>query len=110
LRGLDLNQRVSAFAEFERDRIGERIRATKRAQKARGEYLGGVLPFGWAYGDGRTLVPDLAQQQAIRDMRELRGQGLSLRGVAERMHADGFRISHVAIARILQEKHGQCTS
>jgi DNA invertase Pin-like site-specific DNA recombinase len=28
---------VSAFAEFERDRIGERIRATKRAQKARGE-------------------------------------------------------------------------
>ena len=26
---------VSAFAEFERDRIGERIRATKRAQKAR---------------------------------------------------------------------------
>jgi DNA invertase Pin-like site-specific DNA recombinase len=32
---------VSAFAEFERDRIGERIRATKRAQRARGEYLGG---------------------------------------------------------------------
>jgi DNA invertase Pin-like site-specific DNA recombinase len=26
---------VSAFAEFERDRIGERIRATKRAPKAR---------------------------------------------------------------------------
>jgi putative DNA-invertase from lambdoid prophage Rac len=38
---------VSAFAEFERDRIGERIRATKRAQKARGEYLGGKAPFGF---------------------------------------------------------------
>ena len=35
---------VSAFAEFERDRIGERIRATKRAQQARGEYLGGPPP------------------------------------------------------------------
>ncbi len=32
---------VSAFAEFERDRIGERIRATKQRQKASGEYSGG---------------------------------------------------------------------
>ena len=40
---------VAAFAEFERDRIGERIRATKQAQKARGEYLGGRPPFGFVY-------------------------------------------------------------
>ena len=38
---------VSAFAEFERDRIGERIRATKRVQKARGEFSGGIPAFGW---------------------------------------------------------------
>jgi DNA invertase Pin-like site-specific DNA recombinase len=48
---------LGAFAEFERDRIGERIRATKQAQKARGEYLGGVAPFGWIYDDARKLVP-----------------------------------------------------
>ena len=48
---------VSAFAEFERDRIGERIRATKRAQKARGEYLGGKAPFGFTYDADRKLVP-----------------------------------------------------
>ena len=35
---------MSAFAEFERDRIGDRLRATKRAQKARSEYLGGKAP------------------------------------------------------------------
>jgi hypothetical protein len=39
-------------------------------------------------------------------MRELRGQGLSLRTVAGQMDAQGFRISHVAVARILaQEAH-----
>src|SRR5215472_10623700 len=47
---------VSAFAELERDRIGERIRATKRQQKARGEYLGGVAPFGWTYGTNGKLA------------------------------------------------------
>jgi DNA invertase Pin-like site-specific DNA recombinase len=35
-------QIMAAVAQFERSRIGERIRATKQAQKARGEYLGGV--------------------------------------------------------------------
>src|ERR1700751_2308819 len=54
-RGLRLT--VSAFAEFEGDRIGERIRATKRAQKARGEYLGGRPPFGYSYDADRRLVP-----------------------------------------------------
>jgi DNA invertase Pin-like site-specific DNA recombinase len=58
---------VAAFAEFERDRIGERIRATKRAQKARGEYLGGKAPFGFTYDASRNLVPIPEQQRAIRD-------------------------------------------
>lgn len=65
---------VSAFAEFERDRIGERIRATKRAQKARGEYLGGRTPFGWYVGANGELV-------AVPDQPELRirGEGISRR-------------------------------
>jgi DNA invertase Pin-like site-specific DNA recombinase len=57
---------VSAFAEFERDRIGERIRATKRAQKARGEYLSGTPPFGWTYDDAHKLVAIPEQQEASR--------------------------------------------
>jgi DNA invertase Pin-like site-specific DNA recombinase len=38
---------LGAFAEFERDRISERIKATKQRQKARGEFSGGVAPFGF---------------------------------------------------------------
>jgi DNA invertase Pin-like site-specific DNA recombinase len=92
---------VSAFAEFERDRIGERIRATKRAQKARGEYLGGRPPFGWRVGDGGALVVDLEQQQALERMRALRTGGASLRAIAATMTADGIQVSHEGVKKIL---------
>jgi DNA invertase Pin-like site-specific DNA recombinase len=45
---------VSAFAEFERDRIGERIRATKQRQKANREFSGAV-PFGFTVDANRRL-------------------------------------------------------
>jgi putative DNA-invertase from lambdoid prophage Rac len=92
---------VSAFAEFERDRIGERIRATKRAQKARGEYLGGRVPFGWRVGEGGELVVDLDQQQALERMRALRAGGASLRTIAATMIAEGVQVSHEGVKKIL---------
>ncbi len=57
---------VSAFAEFERDRIGERIRASKHRQKANNEFSGGSVPFGFTIGTNRQLVPVKDQQAAIR--------------------------------------------
>src|SRR4029077_18727671 len=62
---------VSAFGEFGRGRIGGRTRATKRAQKARGEYLGGKAPFGFTYDADRKLVPVAEQQKALRRIRTL---------------------------------------
>jgi DNA invertase Pin-like site-specific DNA recombinase len=38
---------ASAFAEAERDRIRERVTETKRDQRKRGKFLGGVVPYGW---------------------------------------------------------------
>ena len=93
---------LGAFAEFQRDRTVERIRATKRAQKARGEYSGGGIQFGWARGNGRMVkVP--AQQQAIRKMKRLRAKGLSLRAIRDQMRADGLSISHVGVQAALGE-------
>src|SRR3954454_12904666 len=92
---------VSAFAEFERDRIGERIRATKRAQKARGEYLGGKPPFGWEIGKTGQLVPVADQQQALKRMQALRAEGASLRAIAATLAAEGIQISHEGVKKIL---------
>ena len=92
---------VSAFAEFERDRIGERIRATKRAQKARGEYLGGKAPFGFTYDADRKLVPVAEQQKALRRIRTLHGEGLSPYKISADLASRGVKLSHVTIRKVI---------
>jgi putative DNA-invertase from lambdoid prophage Rac len=97
---------VSAFAEFERDRIGERIRATKRAQKARGEYSGGQIAFGWERdGDRLVEVPEL--QAAIKKMKRMRAQGKSLRAIRDAIRASGVAISHMGVQGALGEVSGK---
>jgi putative DNA-invertase from lambdoid prophage Rac len=92
---------VAAFAAFERDRIGERIRATKRAQKGRLEYLGGVVPFGYVKSpDGISLIENPAQQAAIRRIIKLRSEGISSQKISAAPKADGIKLSHVSVLKI----------
>lgn len=97
---------LSAVAEAERDRTRERIAEVKRDQKARNRYLGGVTPFGWSVEEGGDLVPVPDEQEALRQMRQLRAEGLSLRTIAERVSANGRRISHVSVKNLLAAQHG----
>jgi putative DNA-invertase from lambdoid prophage Rac len=93
---------VSAFAEFERNRIGERIKATKQRQKANGEYSGAV-PFGFSVDANRRLVPVREQQVAIRRIHTLHTKGLSLRAISADLAKRGIKLSHVTIGRVLKE-------
>jgi DNA invertase Pin-like site-specific DNA recombinase len=92
---------VSAFAEFERDRIGERIRASKHRQKANNEFSGGSVPFGFAVGPNRKLVPVKEQQAAIKRIHTLGAQGHSLRAISADLVKRGVKLSHVAVGRVL---------
>jgi DNA invertase Pin-like site-specific DNA recombinase len=92
---------VSAFAEFERDRIGERIRATKRQQRGRGEFLGGAVPFGYRR-EGDQLVEEPAQQQAIGHMRTLKAEGKSLRAIAAQLTTEGTPCSFGTVKNVLR--------
>lgn len=80
---------ASAFAELERDMIRERVTSTKRDQRARGQYLGGKVPFGFrvsydATPDGRrvpvmTLVE--TDHEMIREIRHMRTAGQTFRAI-----------------------------
>lgn len=91
---------LSAVAENERERIRERIGFVKADQKARGRYLGGKVPFGFAVVDG-ALEPVQAQQDAIVTMKALKAAGKSLRAIADAMKSQGHEISHMAVKDIL---------
>jgi len=101
---------LAAVADFERGRIAERIMETKRHLRERDRFLGGTRPFGYLtrkateHGKRVTLLePVEAEQRAIAIMRTLRRQGKSLRIIARDMQAKGFRVSHVAVQRLLQD-------
>jgi putative DNA-invertase from lambdoid prophage Rac len=90
-----------AFAEFERERIGERIRDAKRHQRRSGQYLGGDRPFGWRV-EGGILIEDEAEQRALADIKEMREAGSSFRSIATHIkQTHGIRISHQGVKRAL---------
>jgi putative DNA-invertase from lambdoid prophage Rac len=93
---------AAAFAEFERDRLRERIRDVKQDQRQRGLHLGGHRPFGYRVDADRRLVPDQKEQLAIGRIRELRQTGLSLRQITRTVHDDfGVSVSAMTVRRVL---------
>lgn len=73
---------LAVLAEFERDLIVERTRTAIAHKRSRSERLGQV-PYGRRLdADGRTLVPDFAERDILRQIRLWRGEGRSLRQIA----------------------------
>jgi putative DNA-invertase from lambdoid prophage Rac len=97
---------LAAFAEFERQRIGERIRDAKRHQRAAGKYLGGQIPFGWRHGEQKgEILEDRAQQAALATMYRLGTEGHSIRVIVKKiLDQHGFRIAASTVHRLLMAK------
>ena len=92
---------LAAFAEAERDRIRERVAQVKADQRERGRYLGGKVPFGFRV-DGDGLVPDEAQQVAIRQAQVMRADGMTLRAIQAALKEAGQALSLDALHRVLK--------
>jgi DNA invertase Pin-like site-specific DNA recombinase len=96
---------LAAIAEFERERIGERIRDAKRHQRRTGKYLGGDRPFGWDIGEDGALVPVEKEQRALAEMQALRSKGMSYRAISQHMNTEfGIELSHQGVKRALARK------
>jgi DNA invertase Pin-like site-specific DNA recombinase len=60
---------MAMFADFERERIGERMEDGRLGKRQKGGFLGGQPPFGFRVeGEGRQakLVPDLVEQHLVK--------------------------------------------
>jgi len=97
-----------SVAQWEREAIGERTKEVLQQKISRGERCGKVR-FGFDLAeDGKTLVPNTTETEAIAVMQGLRGAGQSYRKIACEMGRRGIRTkegnslwSHTAVARIL---------
>jgi DNA invertase Pin-like site-specific DNA recombinase len=82
---------MGAVSQWEREAIGERTRDALRHKRAQG-YRSGNLPFGYHLAaDGRTLEPDATEQKAMTEIRKLRLEGETLRGIASTLNQGGHR-------------------
>lgn len=99
---------LAAVAQFERERIVERVTENRARLLAAGRYVGGRVPFGWRVEDGedeegrpaRFLVEEERQQAAIARMREMRANGASVRKIQSAMAGQGRPIALATIAKL----------
>ncbi len=83
---------LGAVSAWEREAIGERTAAALQHKASRGEYTGGRVPYGWRLAaDGLHLERVRSELAVVEEARRLRGQGLSLRGVADELGGKGIR-------------------
>lgn len=96
---------LAALAEFERERIGERIRDARSEMKRTGKYLGGKRRYGFDVVDGRE-VPRDEEQAVIREILDIhRDKGWGPARIATYMTQHGracFR--PIQVQRILERE------
>ena len=71
---------MAAVSQWEREAIGERTRDAMRHKRSQGERVGNIAFGSRLAGDGQHLEP--AEQAALAEIRRLRGDGATLRGIA----------------------------
>jgi DNA invertase Pin-like site-specific DNA recombinase len=99
---------LALVAEFERERIRERLADGRGAKRAAGGHIGGQTPFGFSkVGVGRAarLEPDPAQQEAIITIHTLAAEGMASRAIAVAVKAQhGLPVSHVTVRAVLKRE------
>jgi putative DNA-invertase from lambdoid prophage Rac len=92
---------LSAFATFERERIATRIREVKQVQKADGKFLGGFTRFGYRVEEDR-LVKDPDQQIIIKEMKDMKRRGMSLRRISKWLkNKYSVEMSHSTVSTLI---------
>jgi site-specific DNA recombinase len=83
---------IDGAAAYERGLIRARTRAALAEKRAKGEKLGGRVPFGFRVAaDGQTLKPIAEEQLVIETVRALRAEGVSLRTIVARLESLGIK-------------------
>lgn len=81
---------MAGAAELEKNLIKERCSNGRAARKAEGKVIGSV-PYGYDLGDdGKTLIENSAEQEALALIHDYRNSGYSLRMTAKELNARGY--------------------
>jgi site-specific DNA recombinase len=80
---------TAALAEMERRLIGERTKAALAHKRSKSEKTGGDIPYGYDLTPTGILIRNDGEQEVIRFIRRLNGDGYSLRGICRELENSG---------------------
>src|ERR1700722_6163660 len=82
---------MGAVSQWEREAIGERTRDALRHKRSQGRRVGNIAFGSRLAKDGEHLEPDPAEQALLAEIRRLRNQGATLRGIAATLNHSALR-------------------
>lgn len=98
---------LSAFATFERERIGARIREVKQLKKSQGKFTGGRRAFGYDIVAG-CKVPRQDEQRVIQEMEAMRAGGASYRRISDWLESEhGVKMTFVGVSNVLAKREAK---
>jgi len=82
---------MGAVSQWEREAIGERTRDALRHKRSQGRRVGNI-EFGMRLSsDGEHVEPDPAEQTALKEIRRLRSDGVTMRAIAATLNQRNHR-------------------
>ena len=96
---------LGAFADFERERISQRISEVKQQQKANGFWTGGQAPFGYRVNEEGRLEANPEQAEALAAIHRWKKEGYSLRKISDKLEREfGVRLTFMSVKNALGRK------
>jgi site-specific DNA recombinase len=106
---------MAAVSQWEPEAIAERTRDALRHKRSQGERVGNITFGSRLSDDGRHLEPDPPEQAAVAEIRWLRSQRTTLRGMAAALNQRDFRTRRgtawrlESVARVLRQREATRT-